>query len=393
MRVLVTARAVRAGGGASGGRWLRQSAIDSASTQSAGMSACTQRRGRDRERAVGRGVAHRMTRIAARQQPHAAPGVAPHPVRSGIGERDAVGRRAPARPDRPKLGGIAVVHALMIGTKARARAHQSSGRARRRSRRCARAPGRPRASVRARCARTSRTARPVEHRLIAVRPPAVTNSAAARSATMRSSPTASCSARCTRAKPRFQFGSHCAVTVAIAARIAPISAVASSASTSVKPAMLRTRASPALASALPPAQAHGVDLQDRSGRRLHAHHHGLRHPGVGSRGIDVVGNRTAAHRRASGGRRISPEKLPGLRIAAVGQRGDDRARGLDHAPDARRASARRGPWRRSASRSTTSDTATTASATSTSIRVKPRSRRASLRTARTEQPRPLPSTN
>ena len=50
-----------------------------------------------------------------------------------------------------------------------------------------------------------------------------------------------CSVRCTRAKPRFQFGSHCAVTVAIAARITPIRAVASSASTSVKPAMRAAR--------------------------------------------------------------------------------------------------------------------------------------------------------
>ena len=67
--------------------------------------------------------------------------------------------------------------------------------------------------------------------------PAVTNSAAAMSATIRSSPSASSSTRCTRSKLRFQFGSHCAVTVAMAARITPISAVASSASTSVKPAM------------------------------------------------------------------------------------------------------------------------------------------------------------
>jgi hypothetical protein len=67
------------------------------------------------------------------------------------------------------------------------------------------------------------------------------NSAAATSATMRSSPAASVSARCTRAKPRFQFGSHCAVMVVSAARITPISAVASSASTSVKPAMLARR--------------------------------------------------------------------------------------------------------------------------------------------------------
>ena len=38
-------------------------------------------------------------------------------------------------------------------------------------------------------------------------------------------------------KPRFQFGSHCAVTVAIAAKIIAISAVANKASISVKPAV------------------------------------------------------------------------------------------------------------------------------------------------------------
>ena len=69
-----------------------------------------------------------------------------------------------------------------------------------------------------------------------------------------------------------QFGSHCAVTVAIAARIAPISAVATIASTSVNPAMrLQRRVMGPL-----PAQADGVELQHRPGGRLHPHHHGLR---------------------------------------------------------------------------------------------------------------------
>ena len=61
-------------------------------------------------------------------------------------------------------------------------------------------------------------------------------SATDRSATTRSRPSASRSARCTRTMPRFQFGSHCAVTVASAARITVINSVATSTSISVKPA-------------------------------------------------------------------------------------------------------------------------------------------------------------
>ena len=168
--------------------------------------------------------------------------------------------------------------------------------------------------------------------------PAVTNSAAARSATMRSSPTASVSVRCTRSKPRFQFGSHCAVTVAIAARIAPIRAVASSASTSVKPAMRAAR-----------ARVIGAGFRRRRtvlicriwpGGRLHAHHDGLRHPGR-LRPDRRSRRGTAARRRASDGRRLRRRNCRARSCVAVRQPGDDRARGLDQRQMQRRPSARR----------------------------------------------------
>ena len=60
----------------------------------------------------------------------------------------------------------------------------------------------------------------------------------AMSPTKRSSPTARASSRCNCTMPRSQLGSHCAVTVASAAMITPINNTASSASTSVNPALL-----------------------------------------------------------------------------------------------------------------------------------------------------------
>ena len=179
--------------------------------------------------------------------------------------------------------------------------------------------------------------------------PAVTNSAAARSATMRSSPIASSSARCTRSKPRFQFGSHCAVTVAIAARIAPISAVASSASISVKPAMRLRRC----------VRLHWAGFRRRRtvlscriwpGGRLHPHHHGLRHPDRLVR-VDEVGvERQHVDAPAMAGR-LRRRNCRASRSLRSGSPVMMRARGLDQRQvRADRARAARSS-RRSASRS------------------------------------------
>src|SRR5262245_58598408 len=145
--------------------------------------------------------------------------------------------------------------------------------------------------------------------------PGVTKAAEERSATTRWSPSASCSLAWARAKPRFQLGSHCAVIVASAARIAPMSAVAMRTSISVNPAIRRNlamrrnpvvrrnRVMPAVPQpkgrsrggrslvwslprgyalfdslAFPAAQTHRVDLQDKAAGRLDPDGHRLWNP-------------------------------------------------------------------------------------------------------------------
>ena len=108
---------------------------------------------------------------------------------------------------------------------------------------------------------------------------AETYSAAARSAAIRCNAMPIASPRWMRPRPRFQFGSHCAVTLASAESTSPISANAMMASISVNPRFAGAPVGRSQRSfGQPRHQANGANVGHRAARRSDANPDQLGHP-------------------------------------------------------------------------------------------------------------------
>ena len=342
-----------------------------------------ERRGRDRERAVGRGVAH-LHAHRARQLRFAAPGVAPDPVRPRIGERDPIGRAH----QHHRIGerGLHLDAVAAHRHEARALAHHREALVAADLLDADDLEARPRVRPERGAHERHRQLGAVEQRLADV---------GAGGDEFRGRQIGDDALEPERQQLGALHAREAAVPVRQPLRRHGRERGQDHAHQRGRDQRLDQREAgdapaPLCARAhcgWPPAQPHGVDLQDRPGRRLHPHHDGLRNP-VGLLRIDEVGveRRTSTRQRWPA---TSPDKLPGPSSPRPASRSGPRARSRP-APDGR--SSERAPRTVVAISEpiAASDTATTASATSTSISVKP-GPLARARVHRSEQSRRLRS--